>query len=411
MFSRSQRLFVFFLLILLSVSVTLFRMDTWFTTSAVGVWVFKGLVLLNPVLLAFWLSRVFRVRWWLWLVLFGLVEGGIRLYIGWLADRNHLPARGFTFFRNMVQFMHRNVIQYDPALSQFDPELYYTLKPNVTGGSFRNLEYDVAIRANRAGVRDDDASLDHPRVIFLGDSFTMGWGVPDSACYASRLEQKLACRLLNAGVSSYGTAREITFLKRFQTDSCQLLVMQYCTNDDIENGELIRLGFHFKPADRDVYQGYVHYNDITSSYFPFKFNFLVLKTALSFLQASLPDVRRPQAPAPPQPVAAARRPQPAPGSKSNYVDFFEVLRQVRTIYRGPILLFNLEGIATHPDVMQEFSRYLARHPMPGVYLTDVSPVLSREDYFVFDDHLTATGHEKVATSLYETIRRERLLPL
>ncbi len=382
-------------------------MDTWFTTSTAGVWIFKALVFLNPFLLAVWLGQVFKVRWWLWLTMFGVLEMGVWSYLQWLPTRQHRPTRGATFFRNMVLFLHRNVVQFDPALSQFDPELYYTLKPNLRAGTFRNLEYSVAMRANRAGVRDDDASLEHPEVIFLGDSFTMGWGVPDSACFVSQLKKKLACKTLNAGVSSYGTARESIFLKRLQTDSCKLLVIQYCTNDDIENEELTRLQFKFKPAQPEVYQGYVHFNALTSDYYPFKFIFLVAKTALSFASAGTPHILRSQT----QSATPPAKQTPLPSvAKSYSVNFFAVLSQIRHLYHGPILIFNLEGTATRPEIIREFSRYLTQHPMPGIYLADVSPVLTRNDYYVFDDHITAQGHHKVASRLYESIRQQRLLP-
>ena len=49
--------------------------------------------------------------------------------------------------------------------------------------------------------------------------------------------------MLNAGVSSYGTAREFRLLDRLDTSALRYLIVQYCDNDDEENTAYISGGY------------------------------------------------------------------------------------------------------------------------------------------------------------------------
>ncbi len=72
-------------------------------------------------------------------------------------------------------------------------------------------------RINSFGVRDDDeSSLHNPKLVFLGDSFTMGWGVDQEQTYAFLTGKKLGVRTLNAGISSYGTFREMVLFSKIK---------------------------------------------------------------------------------------------------------------------------------------------------------------------------------------------------
>lgn len=329
------------------------------------------------------------------MVVLVLVEISIGLYAHWLAEGQRHYSRGRLFVQEVVDGWDKNLIQYDPQLSQYDPTLFYTLKPNITNGLFKSgFEIRTLIRTNALGVRDDAASLNHPSVILLGDSFTMGWGVADSACFASVLERKLGQRLLNAGISSFGTAREYELLKRIQYDSCRVLVIQYCVNDQPENTELTAGTFRPSPPER--YRAAVHYNALTADYYPFKYCYALLKACVQRLAVHNTTVGRQQ-----------------PGAKSREVpyeeSFFYVIRQIRKLYGGPIVITCLNPNTTGPEVVAGFRSYLASHPMPGIYLADVSALLTADDYFTLDNHINQVGHRKVAQQLEAVIRANRLL--
>jgi hypothetical protein len=80
------------------------------------------------------------------------------------------------------------IVQFLPPCAVYDPEVTYTLRPG-THCVVKNSEHTVEYDANRAGLRDDDASLDHPTVVVTGDSHAMGWGVPlrraSPACWSA----------------------------------------------------------------------------------------------------------------------------------------------------------------------------------------------------------------------------------
>ncbi|MBI4872459.1 MAG: hypothetical protein HY814_12945 [Candidatus Riflebacteria bacterium] len=134
----------------------------------------------------------------------------------------------------------RHVIQFDPACSVYDDELFYRLKPgNCT---HTGLRFSNAYSVNSLGVRDDEESLTSPGVICLGDSHTMGWGVDQQDTFTQLIERKTGLRALNMGVSSYGTVRELLLLKRADLSGLKVLVIQYDDNDLMENTRYLSNG-------------------------------------------------------------------------------------------------------------------------------------------------------------------------
>lgn len=114
-----------------------------------------------------------------------------------------------------------------------DDELFYTLKPGEC--VFASPEFSDAYRINRLGVRDDAVSLDRPEIVVLGDSHAMGWGVGQDEAFPQVLERATRRKVLNLGVSSYGTWRETRMLARADRSAMKVLVIQHCPNDAIEN--------------------------------------------------------------------------------------------------------------------------------------------------------------------------------
>lgn len=82
----------------------------------------------------------------------------------------------------------RSTIQFEANVSKYDPELFYTLKPGK--GRYESFEFDIPLYINSKGLRDDEKSLMKPKIIFLGDSFTMGWGVGQEESFSSVFEKK-----------------------------------------------------------------------------------------------------------------------------------------------------------------------------------------------------------------------------
>ena len=176
--------------------------------------------------------------------------------------------------RQMHVLFDRNTIQVMPECAVYDDTLTYTLRPGTC--TFANREFSNAFAINTLGLRDDAASLDQPRVVVLGDSDAMGWGVDQEAAFPSVVERLTGWRTLNAGVSSYGTVRELRMLQRIDRRALTDVIIQYSDNDLVEN-EQFAAG-RFTTLSRDGYEGTVRAQADMVRYHPGKhtLNLLVM---------------------------------------------------------------------------------------------------------------------------------------
>ena len=125
---------------------------------------------------------------------------------------------------------------------QYDDNLLY--KPSG-GCRFSNKEFSSKLTFSEAGRSiplSSSPSSGRP-LFFVGDSDTMGWGVNDDETFASIIASRVDVPVLNLGVSSYGTVREIIRVRmhpRFQEANC--IFIQYSWNDFQENTVFLAQG-------------------------------------------------------------------------------------------------------------------------------------------------------------------------
>ncbi len=187
-----------------------------------------------------------------------------------------LPRPVRRLVQQVYRHFNRALVQFDPQCARYDAGLTYTLKPGSC--TFENIEFRTEIRVNRAGLRDDEASLEAPEVIVLGDSHTMGWGVERDQTFGRVLARKSGLKVLNAGISSYGTVREMLLLDRLDLSRLRVLVLQYSDNDLIENREFREHGDHLPIASEAQYDNVRQYYSRQRSYYPGKYVYrLVMK--------------------------------------------------------------------------------------------------------------------------------------
>lgn len=115
----------------------------------------------------------------------------------------------------------------------------FRLAPGIST-RMRGPEYDVEIATNSLGMRDDEpAAKTKPRVLLLGDSFAMGYGVERGQIFADRLEQELPIDVINAGTGGYEIIQQPRVLEeygpRLQPDL--VLYALYLGNDLAQNDE------------------------------------------------------------------------------------------------------------------------------------------------------------------------------
>jgi lysophospholipase L1-like esterase len=99
----------------------------------------------------------------------------------------------------------------------------------------------VDMRINAKKLRDREFSYGRnagtPRILMLGDSFTLGWGVAAEDTFSKRIEQLYAqsgasAEVINAGVGNYNTIQEVSYFLtegyRFAPD---IVVLNFDFND------------------------------------------------------------------------------------------------------------------------------------------------------------------------------------
>ena len=116
--------------------------------------------------------------------------------------------------------------------------------------SYYNGIYATVATHNHHGFRDrDHGAKDRPRLLFLGDSFTWGYGVGDHDRFTDLLERHLpGWEVFNEGVSGYGTDQELLVLEQTVDDVAPDLVgLIFCGNDTEDNSTNNRYEGYFKP--------------------------------------------------------------------------------------------------------------------------------------------------------------------
>jgi len=108
--------------------------------------------------------------------------------------------------------------------AQFDPEIGWVYIPNWSGIQYLKvageqqavpMHFDeIGARVGAPGVRHDG---DRPTILFVGCSFTVGYGVPHEQTFVGQLELQpgLPLQVVNLGVEAYGTDQALLLLKRY----------------------------------------------------------------------------------------------------------------------------------------------------------------------------------------------------
>lgn len=320
-----------------------------------------------------------------------LTELALSLLLDHGAILAYLPHESL---RHYYMQSDRAIIQFLPECARYDPELTYTLRPGTC--RFANREFDTSVEVNSLGVRDDEASLERPEIVVLGDSQAMGWGVGQQSTFAQLLEAETGLRVLNAAVSSYGTVREVRMLERIDTRALRDLIIQYCDNDYRENLSFQQHANVLPISDRTAYEQQTVQHREQTRYF-------LGKHVLS-LGRRLADTYR--------------RPPAVPREPPDEVEvFLNALAAAPIPWDGVrVLLLEVVGRGRNDDrFLGELERRLAagvdaRIPS-NLVLVEIAEDLRPEDFYVLDDHMTARAHRAVADTLLPFLLRDSERPI
>lgn len=379
----------------LLLAIVLFKSEWLWQLGNVGVWLNVFLTGAGISLTILAVGQMISISPKYTLVGLLLAEGTLIAMGFVIAKIQSMETPALNFIKN-VYSMSLSSLQYNEALNQYDPKLGYLYKKN-TVGSFSQWEFSSqTIRTNTLGLRDDNLSGIHPEIIALGDSYTTGWGVNQDESFPELLQQSLHRKVLNAGISSFGTVRESVLLQQLPLDSCKLLILQYCINDITENktwADSLTKGHPYAPSfDKHEYPLRQTYNKASGMYFPFKYVLNTTKKALQFL--FLPRSKHdPFFKYTEQPV------------DEHLIYFHKTLQYLQQHYKGAIVVISLSD---SPSFDEKFIQKAQTLNVPAVYFLNVRNVLAKEDFYLIDGHAKASGHKKIAQTLAQFIQAKHL---
>ncbi|MCF0062533.1 hypothetical protein MUK70_01735 [Dyadobacter chenwenxiniae] len=413
--SKSQIRLVISMAGMFLLSITVYKWKA-FTHFGWTVILFKIFVALSFLMIFYGIGRLLRLPIAACLAIPLLLEIGSWRYIRHVIGVNQsADKQNIGVLDQWVNY--RDVIQFNRQFSSYSPDLGYTLRPG-SEGYHQDLEYKNKFSVNKSGLRDNNQALVDPKIIFLGDSFTMGWGIDQDKTFAHLTGQMNAAKSLNAGVSSYGTFREMLMLSKLQRDSCKVLVIQYCDNDLEENTARNAPGSSQEPLTLEKFQDVGIFNRLNEGYFPMRFTYFFVREKDLFKRifTSPGQVWQDSEMAFTSWISG----QPMPGVKPLAIkseamvaehtnQFFKILTKIRAIYGGQIIVLHLDGRYTKPELINGFEAAGKKRQDSNLHFLRACDVLTAQDYYPVDGHLNEAGHYKIADELTRIIREKALL--
>lgn len=321
------------------------------------------------------------------LITFTIIDGFSFLFLKFYNLNNVFPYLK-TPVRVFYKSRDREIIQFQPKCAIYDENLTYRLKAGSCKIDYREVsaKYDI----NKAGLRDDEASLIKPNVIVLGDSHAMGWAIGQDKVFSSIIEKKSDLKVLNAGISSYGTAREYLMLKELDKSNLEYLVIQYCNNDGGENQEFVKNNYQLDISSKEKYQKVVDDHLNRARYKPFDFSRMLIKHIARIFKGKY-DVSN---------------------SDSAALNALKIINKMNKIINKntKIILFEVNGNNYNNDIFANNVKKLLNEEefkklQEKLVVIDASKFLTDSDYYILDDHLNSKGHEKIADKLMGSMKK------
>ncbi len=291
----------------------------------------------------------------------------------------------FTDYQRHYYFSgYRNIWQNDPDCINIDQQLIYS--PKIGKCRFKNPEFDTTTTFAEHGRVNPDTSFDKtkPGIAVLGDSHAMGWGVNDADTFANILQETTGRPVYNLAVSSYGTYREIKRLVQSGLiNDVDTIIIQYCNNDRSENIELLK-----NPdinAKLNAFKGKLDHsqNDFE----------LTSELLVEYMKAA---VKKPVKKA----LSYLHKRKDGKNFDSHLAAFEAVIKHFESDLKNKkIIVFYSNGYGNR------FTNFPSGQDktFKNLYYYDLN--LTPDLYFTVDDHLTPTGHLKVANQLAKKLNQ------
>lgn len=304
----------------------------------------------------------------------------------------------YHFFYNDIRDDYiqkrRNIIQITCGRPE-NNERIYSLKPGIC--QFWNGEFYTNVSINKLGYRSVRQAENNnlPRLVVTGDSHAMGWGVNDGEDLSSLISLSGKYNVQNFSMSSYGTARELITLKKFAPHA-QIIILQYCDNDLRENEAFINNPIQFKKEYKQRLEDFKNWKTNYEQYSDKNYSQrLLLNKLYGYLSSSW------------ELMSLIPKAQPANNNmlEREAMVFAKTLGQFRNYLDDKIvLIFESNGFrALRKNFVSKFKKEIKQVGLKNIYFLDSDKILKSSDYYFIDDHLSKSGHKKIADQILQTI--------
>jgi hypothetical protein len=194
-------------------------------------------------------------------------------------------------------------------------------------------------------------------------------------------------------MSSFGTVREMILLRRLDRSALKTLIIQYNSNDVLENAEFANKKGRLKIMSPMQYKQIQEIYRKRSRYYMGR-----------HLKVMLPLLARAGNPEDP----LMKQVFEAPHADSDLSDaklFLLALQASSAELKGTRIIVLETNPAWHPPTtfVEDLRELAIGQDALDLTVLDVASVLSSDDFYTIDDHLNAAGHRKVAEVLEKAL--------
>jgi len=281
----------------------------------------------------------------------------------------------------------RSIWQADAGCAVLDEAVGYTAKHGVC--EFRNHEFDTELHYTAEGWRHpEDPIPDLGRVLIIGDSQAMGWGVNFDKNFGYLLGER-GYKVRNYAVSSHATEQQLQLAVNSPFfREATIILLQYCENDLGKNKRELS---SYLEREKRVFLSQQTEKPISTlqkmsnaaAMFIKNFSFSVLlKAPVEYVAAIGLDHRS----------STYSRKQ----TEEHKAYLVDVLKKFPELQSKRMLVFYSNGWG---KPFFEWGQKLG-----GVELLELG--LERRHYHKIDDHLTEYGHEYIASKLASVLTKQ-----
>jgi hypothetical protein len=328
-----------------------------------------------------------KVAFWSVVLVPAVIASALVLWIATAAYIIHIiwDAKAYSQAALPLQQVARGVYSSQQSVWQsqrecivFDEVLFY--KPRPGRCEFNNVEFSTVLtfdsngfRKTSSPIQPGEQSPQRGRVIVLGDSQAMGWGVQDAETFASVLAAEYGLEVFNLAVSSYGTARELLRLrKEFHLQKGDIVVIQYQPNDLAENMAFLRSGALPSRSPSDV---------ALLAHSPQRYEIPeVSRSIVNVLRYKLTKTWG----------NLRKRVFSGSDAKTPAETFLAVIDHFQELAQAKVVVCEVPGSGRATSFTEDLKRLATGR------MSVIEPAWDPSDFYRLDDHLNSTGHRKLA---------------